>query len=118
MVQNKDSDDGRKGMVGERESRGVSLHDSNARTFLLVLFRQARYEAGIIFEAGDATGAAQQFFGGGAGTRAHFEHVIAEQVAGDDPREQLAFGDKTPQRGSAKPVFKAVHEQANPARCF
>jgi len=110
-MKDENCDHGRKCIVGERKSGSVSLHHGNARTFVFVFFGEASDKRGIVFEAGHSAGAAQQFIGGGAWACSDFQHVITERVTGDDPREQLAFSDQTPKRGTAKPVFKEIHER-------
>lgn len=110
-MEDEDSNNGGEGVIGKRESRGVALHYGDAGTFVFVLLGEAGDKGGIKLKASDAAGAAKQFLGGGARASADFEHMIAKRIAGDDPREQFAFGEETPNRGATKPVFKAIHER-------
>src|SRR5258705_994094 len=107
MMQHQHSDDGRKSMIGKRQFCSVALNHCHSRIF--VALSKSGGVRRIIFEAGHAASAAQQRICSRAWPSADFQYVIAERVPRQYPREKLTFGNKSPNGGTAKPIFKFIH---------
>src|SRR6266849_4115521 len=98
-------------MIGKRQFCRVALNHGYLRIF--VAFSKSGSVRRIIFEAGHAASATQQRIRRRSGPSANLQHVVAERVPRQYPRKKFAFGNKAPNGGTAKPIFKFIH--GNPA---
>ena len=96
-------------MVGKRQRRRVTAHDGDARSFVPLC--KLGHKRRIVLETRHPARASQQLVRGCARPGPDFQNVVAERVPGKNPRKQFSLGDKTPNRGAAKPVLEFVHER-------
>lgn len=79
MMNYQNGDGGRKGAVRKGQRRSIGSYNSNLATTFDGA--QLRAKSSVVFEAGDSIGAHAKFAGGGARSRADFQHMIAQGPA-------------------------------------
>src|SRR5579864_2943930 len=104
-MQDQNGDGAGKRGAGKRQGRGIALHGVCGWR---VMLRQFQGQSVVIFETGDARRATPQLAGGGSGSRAYFENMIAERHIGENPGEEFLLGGAPPEGRGAEPILKDV----------